>query len=415
MRRGLTYLAVALAAAAAFVMLAHLPAARSIALRWGLQSLRDRAGIDATASDISYNLLTLDVHLRGLTATAVGSTIPFLTADEVAIDLPWAAAFGTMAVERLDARGLAIDIVRAADGTLNLPKSDTARTTNPPRVVVGSLALAGGRVRYRDIASQFSLDVTGMNLTMTPSGSGPLPPGSGVIGGRVSTQNGPALRAPNLSLDGTVTGSLAYDGSSLTLSGVSYRSTVGELRTSGRLDALWGTTTAQLTLDGAVKMADLSTALGIDPAMEGQVTLHGPITGELAKLSAALTASSDRVQWRHLAPQTLSAGVVLTPDDVRVDRASLQLGGGRLSGTGSLAFDSGTASVDASWQGVPIDALVEGPLPGNPDALLTGRTSLTWDMARGIQGLTGRIDTRADAPAGRRARHAVRPWWARRN
>src|SRR5204862_8070257 len=97
-RRGLTYLAVALVAAAAFVALAHLPAVRLMVLRWGLQSLHDRAGIEATARDISYNLLTLDAVVHGLTATAAGSSIPFLTADEVSVDLPWGAVFGTPAV-----------------------------------------------------------------------------------------------------------------------------------------------------------------------------------------------------------------------------------------------------------------------------------------------------------------------------
>ena len=123
MRRGLTYLAVVLVAAATLVTLAHLPAARSMALRWGLQSLRNRAGIDATAREVSYNLLTLAVRLRGLSATATGSSVPFLTAEEVSVHLPWGAVFGTPAVERLDARGVVVDIVREADGTLNLPTS----------------------------------------------------------------------------------------------------------------------------------------------------------------------------------------------------------------------------------------------------------------------------------------------------
>ena len=382
MRRGLTYLAVAVAVVAVFVALAHLPAARSMALQWGLRALHSRVGIDATVRDISYNLLTLDVHLRGLTVTAAGSSIPFVTADEVSVDLPWGAVFGSAAVERLDARGLAVDIVRAADGTVNLPKSgDRTASATAPRIVVGGLVLADTRVRYRDLGSQFSLDVSGLNLTMTPAANG-------VITGRLSTDTGPALRGQNLSVDGAVTGSIAYDGSSLAFDGVSYRSTVGELRTNGRLEALWGTPAARLTVDGAVELTRLSTALSIEPPLDGRVTLSGPVTGELSKLEATLTATSDQLQWEHLTPRNVTAAVVLTPGAVRVDKASLQLGGGAVSGTGGLLFESGMASIDASWQGVPLDALVDQPLPGNVATRLTGRTALTWDTSQCFDALS---------------------------
>src|SRR5204863_1907462 len=64
-----------------------------------------------------------------------------------------------------------------------------------------------------------------------------------------------------------------------------------------------------------------------------------------------------------------------------------------------LAFVSSAASIDATWQGVSVDALVAQPLPGNLGTVLTGTTALRWETARGIQGLTGQIDTRADPPA----------------
>ena len=409
-RRGLTYLAVALAAAAAFVTLAHLPAARSMALRWGLQSLRDRAGIDATARDVSYNLLTLDVRLRGLTATATGSSIPFLTADEVSVNLPWGAVFGTAAVERLDARG----VVRRhrARCRRHAEPAEVARPpppANPPRVVVGALALAGGRVRYRDMARQFSLDATGVDLAMAPVGQ-PASSRAALL----DRDRSIACARRTWPWTARLTGSLAYDGSSLTLSGVSYRS--HDRRTAHQRTARRAVGHRHGAADGGRRAWRWRTSARRSRSTRpstGRVTLNGPITGELAKLSAS--AHGVERPGPLAAPgaaRPSPPALVLTTDAVRIDRASLQLGGGRVSGTGGLAFDSGAASVDASWQGVPIDALVEGPLPGNLGALLTGRTALTWDTARGLQGLTGRIDTRADA---RRAARAVRAWSARPN
>jgi outer membrane protein assembly factor BamA/autotransporter translocation and assembly factor TamB len=394
-RRALIVLAAVLAAAAALVALAHLPAARSLALRWALQSLRARAGVNATAREVSYNLLTLDVRLRGVTATATGASVPFLTAEELSVDLPWSAVFGTLTVERLDARGVFLDIVRNADGTLNLPASGDDSPAPNRQIIVGSLALEDGRVRYRDTAGQIMLDTSGVDLAMTPAGRG-------VIAGPLSTRTGPAFRAPGVAVDGTLAGTLRYDGSSLTLGNVAYRSPLGEVRANGQLTTVWGTATAQLTLDGTLELSNVSTALAIEPALAGRVRFSGPVAGELSRVTARLTTNSDSIRWQHLRPEDVSATLQMTTDAVRIERASLRLGGGRIAATGGFAFDPKAASIDANWQGVPIEALADRPLPGNLGALLTGRAALDWDTARGLQGLTGLIDTRADAPGGTR-------------
>ena len=145
------------------------------------------------------------------------------------------------------------------------------------------------------------------------------PAGPGVIAGRLSTRTGPSFRAPTLDMGGTLSSSIRYDGSSLTLSSVAYRSPAGELRAGGRLDTLWGTATAQLAVDGTLDLANLSTALAIEPPLAGRVALSGPVAGQLANLSASLAASSEQVRWQHLSPRDVSATVALSSDAVRMN------------------------------------------------------------------------------------------------
>ena len=131
----------------------------------------------------------------------------------------------------------------------------------------------------------------------------------------------------------------------------------------------------------------VSTALAIEPPVAGRVALSGPVAGRAGATARRRSrrpatgcggSTSAAARLRH-GPWSAA-----TPCGSIVRRCGL--GGGLVSANRRLVFGSEAASVEARWQGVPIDGAGPRPLPGNLGARLTGGASLTWDTALGLLG-----------------------------
>ena len=82
-----------LVSAAGILGVLHTPPGRRLVRSSAVSWLRTQ-GVTLAIEDLRYNLFTLTVDLTGVRAGAIGSQVPFLTADRIHADLPWSLVSG---------------------------------------------------------------------------------------------------------------------------------------------------------------------------------------------------------------------------------------------------------------------------------------------------------------------------------
>ena len=409
-RRWLKVITAAASVTLVLLLLAHTPVVRRHVLALALDRL-SQAGLVATADELSYNLLTFDVWLRGVRMSATGSEeAPFLSLDTLHLDLPLNVVLGRMAVQAIDASGVEISIVRRADGTLNLPDfggSSSAGTLS--RVDINRAAIAGANVRYSDHVSGLSLELNGLDLELQPGDRGSR--------GRLRAARGVSIRRGDVLIDGSFGGELAYDGSSLALVGWTYQAPPARVRVDGRLTEIWSAPALELALDGAVQLEETSQIAGLEPAVEGEVLVKGNIHGPFSNAAAKIAIASQRIAWRHLSATSLNATANATADAIDLSSASMDLGGGSARASGRYAFEPARAEGRLEWSGVEAAALARAESGGvrgvttrrTCHVVMVGRTRLVGpfgsatvdaresSLGHGAPGLAGTLDLAIDA------------------
>ena len=249
--------ATAIAVVIVLIGAVHLPPIRAIVLRQAI-SLARASGVELTVADLDYNLLTLDVRLRGVSIRAVGAPAPFATADAIRIGLPASVLTGRFGTEYIDAEALAVRLIRSADGRLNLPVSSGEGGTID-RVDVGRVGIRGASLEYVDAANDVRFAASDVTLEL-PAPSNPT--GSG----RLSARNGVSLRAGDLVVSGTLDGQLAYNGISITMSELAIDSSMASVRLDGRLDVFGSEPSLELTARASARLDVLSTEFALESA-----------------------------------------------------------------------------------------------------------------------------------------------------
>src|SRR3970282_3054438 len=107
-------------------------------------------GIRLEARRLDYNLLTLRVGLVGVTVSAVGEERPFFVADEVRAHVSSRVFRGELAVEEVTVSQGAVQIVRRADGSTNLPRSTRTRQGEPAPLPLARLLAPRLSIEYQD-------------------------------------------------------------------------------------------------------------------------------------------------------------------------------------------------------------------------------------------------------------------------
>ena len=400
--RAATIAAWAAVAVAALLSVAHLPIVRSRLLAFGLQQLRAQSGIDATVANLSYNLLTLDVSLRGIRAAAIATPdAPFLEADNLRVNVSWGTLFGRARIDDLEADGLRLLLVRQEDGSFNLPAQGGAGTEGAAGTGGASAPVALGRVivreasmAYRDAASGLAADAEGIALTLEPDANDG-------VSGRLSVSRGPSVRTTDVSIEGTLEGLLTYDGASLSLSGLTYSSPLGHLVLEGRLDALLQETpTADLTLSGSLALPEIFSTLQIDPGGRGTVAVRAAVEGPLTAPVAKISLDGEGVSWSHLDTTHLRLRATVTSDAAIVDEAAIGLDDGTLDASGRFAFDTGTLEARAEWNAFSAASLAGPALPVSIGGRLSGRADAIWNTSEAWHGMEVTARLRSDAVRG---------------
>lgn len=371
--------------------LLHLRPARTFALRRVVEIARS-SGIDVTAGDLSYNLLTLDIRLHRVSLKAVGIADPFLTADSLRVDLPSAVLRGRLGLEAVEADGLAVTIVRQPDGTLNLPTS-SGEGGGTDRFDIGRVTIRDASLGYMDTASEVQLTADRVTLELAPAANG-------VSSGRIVTHQPLAIRLPGFSTTATLEGLVTYDGESIAMSNVSSTAPIGSLRLDGRVGMFGSSPSLDLTAVLNAQLDVLSSALALDPPLRGTVDISVRAEGPVSAPTATLALSSREVAWQHLSATNLEARATATSSAVALSSLSMRIADGELSGTGSVQLESMHAEGTFEASRVAA-ALLAGPdvVPA-PRASLDGRATFRADLRNGLPGVTMSADIRAASTPG---------------
>ncbi len=343
-------LAAVVVCAVAVVGVLHTPPGRTLVRSAAASWLRSQ-GIDFSVERITYNLLTLTVDLRGVRMRAIHADTPFLVADRIQADVPWSILGGEIHVDGIALTRPVVHIVRAADGTLNLPAGGSGGGPPLARLRIERLQFEQAALRYDDPGAQHHVDVRNLTLRLDPAvdrGRGRLPPGAHV-----------SARAGNAALEGTLAGGLAYDGVGITLDAFRLTSDLGDVQLDGRADIFGSAPRLALAIAATLALQPLSKTLAITPAAAGSVTVTGRIEGPRDNPAATVDARSDEIRYQHLVARDVAVRAAATNAQVTLESAAVRLGPGVLDARGAYALDSGKATGSATWRDIPVDAVAD--------------------------------------------------------
>lgn len=150
---------------------------------------------------------------------------------------------------------------------MNLPKFGQGdRGAGLSRVDVGRVGIRQASLRYHGRANNAPAEVGDLALDLAPGTDG-------VAVGRLTAGRGLSVRVGDLATDGTLDGTLAYDGRSLGLNRLAYGSALGHLEFDGRVDVFGPTPAAKLAVGGSIALEAMSAALAIEPKTLGTIDL----------------------------------------------------------------------------------------------------------------------------------------------
>ena len=350
---------------------AHSPPARALIGRQAVSWLETR-GLRVSFDALSYNLFTLRFHLRGVRVSASHASTPFLIADDIQVDLPWAALFSGIRTEEVTLTRPTLTVATEADGSLNLP-TGTPGAAPLARLDLGHIQVTHATVRYDDAAGKRHVAAEDLSFDLMPDGR--------TSTGHILVARGLSLQTPGLSTHGTLDGSLAYDGVTLSLDRLVYASDLGRLRLDGRAGLFGAPASLALRMESTLALGPLSAALTAGAPVTGTLGLTGQISGSMDSPEISLELESSELRWTTVAARALTAHLNATTRTLTVKSATVRLGSGLVEGRGQLDFDTLKATSQVSWRDIPLSALADAGQQALRDTRLSGHATLTATLA----------------------------------
>ncbi|OFW39126.1 MAG: hypothetical protein A3F70_11305 [Acidobacteria bacterium RIFCSPLOWO2_12_FULL_67_14] len=367
-------LAALLGVAAGFALLLHAPPVRRTVLRRVLPVIEEQYGLIVAAGRLDYNLATLRLGVAGLSVAAVDSPYdPFLTADYVAVTLPWRALLGEIAFDDVTADRMHIVARKRSDGTTNLPRTTEERVGEPPPLRIARLAVPQLAVELRDEQAIRHLWMPSVDLLLTRN--------EGHI----------ALRQPaELNTETQFTaifrleGGASFDGRTLGLEAVNIEAPEGGLKLDGSVTIVAQEPSVNIRARGRTDLTRLTRWVVANGELpRGDVDFDATVSGALDSLGAQMRLSSDAIGWQGASMTDVAADVGISTAAVEVSDLRLAFAGGRVTAGGVLPLDDdGAGQGRASWTGVDAAAAV---LMMAPDAAMAPAAATSGELnARGF-------------------------------
>ena len=361
--------------AAILAIAVHSPAARSVARARFIAALQS-SGIRATISDLDYNLFTLTFRARNVSLTAEGSDIPFLSADEARVTVPWAIVRGPIAFEAVEIDNPSLTIVRHADGTLNLPRSDepASQPFSGP-LDIGRIVVQGLRVNYQDQVAGVVVDVRDARLELERLLQRPL-------SGQLSAPDVSIRTARNQTRFSKLEGKLAFDGTVLSIEDLALRAPEGSMQVDGTLPLLPAFDLTGLQYRGQLDLSRVAPWIGADPAPGGVVSFSGTATGPIERVTATIDLAGGDLRWSTIDAIGLNARAVLSTSAVAIESLRATVAGGELHGTARVPLDNDSqGSARLTWQNLRLRPIVSEFASGAVTRIgsrAQGSASLDW-------------------------------------
>lgn len=319
-----------------------------------LSFLESRYDVSGTASRLDLDVARLRIGVEDLRLVARGHPLePFLAVDEATVDLPWAAVWTGLSIDDLSLRGVALSVVRGADGALNLPsaRGGTGEAVTP-RLPIRRLEVSDLTIDWRDGVTDLTLRLPPTSVRLAEEEPGGYSTGPISMDGtaRISWR-GTATEVSRLE------GQIGFDGSVLEISRLELAAPEGELTFSGRVDALADRPRLALGYEAQLDLAHV--AAWFSNTVWGAAAVSGDVTGTLDSLAASGVLSAAPVSWGEVVADRVDATVRLTPAAVSLDGLRLEVAKGVLTADGGIAREEGWPGwLDASWIGLDVDHLL---------------------------------------------------------
>jgi outer membrane protein assembly factor BamA/autotransporter translocation and assembly factor TamB len=382
---------VALLLIAALVV--HTPPVRRLVLRRTVATLADRLGIALHADVLRYNLLALRVTLTGVRAAAVETPdVPFLSADSIEITVPHSALFGRFALDRVRLENARLAILTRADGTTNLPTTESTGDEEPEAVPVERIEIPRLAVELSDERNNLLIALPALAVDVgRNSGSLRLVTPGQFRQGAISTTIS------------RLEGGVSFDGRAVRIDEASIASSEGETRLDGSIAVLVREPRVDLTFAGTGDLAGLARWGTSDANATGALAFEGGLAGPFAAISARARINSTRVTWQMLSLTDVFLQLALTEERLQIPDLSANVAGGRVSGSVERIADSGLTTVDAQWAAVDLEMLRRALAPTStvrPAARASGSAMLRG-TGTDLAAWTIDAQTRLDAVSGR--------------
>lgn len=350
-RHRLVIVVAALAAATAgFVLLLHTPPVRRAVLRRVLPVLEQQYGLHVEAARLDYNLAALRLGVASVSVAALDSPYdPFLTADYVAVTLPWRALLGEVTFDEIAAERAHVVVRKRSDGTTNLPRMPDERIGEPPPLRIARLTVPQLAVELRDEQAVRHLWMPSVDLLLTAD--------EGHIALRRPAELNTETQFTTIS---RLEGRAMFDGRALRLDAVEAESPEGRLRLDGTVRIIAEQPSADVRARGSVDLTRLTRwVVNNGELPRGEAGFDAVVAGPFDNLGAQLSLMSEEIAWRDAAASDISADVRVTATAAEVTDLGFAFGSGRVRANGMLPFDAaGEGRVRATWSDIDAAAAV---------------------------------------------------------
>jgi outer membrane protein assembly factor BamA/autotransporter translocation and assembly factor TamB len=333
----------------------HTGPARNYALERAIGAL-ESAGIRLQADALEYNVFGLHATLRGVRlAAAHRPQQPFLLAERVSLalnDLRGARrvvegqGFRLYPEDRIEIEGGRLQIVRGADGRLNLPGGGESNG-DPQPLQLGEIAAPGFAIEFSDPADQLSLTLPATDITLRGDE------------GRVDLREpGRFARAGTATTVRTLNGAFGFDGQTLALKSFDVGVDEAALTLDGEIDAIASEPRVNVRVNGRGDIARLARWADIADPPHGQVQITGTVTGPFEHVIADVEAHIPELHWQDITATRVASMMRMTPDRIDLRQFDAEMFSGKVSGAASVPFGDAATHIDVSWADLDVERLM---------------------------------------------------------
>jgi outer membrane protein assembly factor BamA len=323
---------VIVAGLATLVAAAHLEFVRARVLEWAVASVSRDFGIRIEADSLRYNLLAASAELRNARVSAPDQPV-FFQAQAIRVGLIRGALPG-VEIDRLEIDRPHLTIVRHADGTTNLPASQSSSGSQPAPLHFGRIALKMLTVEVKDEMAGHRLLAAPIDLELdasSPGAFGPTP-----ISARLGSTN---PQSPPQAISGTLAGRLGFDGSRLTVDELRLDIPEGRLALGGWIDVVAETrrVEAHATLESDLARASRFLSAR-DLSLTGSVTADAGVSGDVADPTVRIKVLGPSVAVGSAPSASISANATYASGRVEIESLSISSDAGAIDMNGVIAL-----------------------------------------------------------------------------